>query len=78
VIESVIYGAIIEESSLTLTTGSISNQLSFSELGVDSLAIVSVIILIEDYFKIVITGKEISSMLFVSDLIDTVKRKQSG
>jgi len=74
-INNAVYEAIIEESAVDLTSSFVAAQSDFVSVGIDSLSIVSVIILLEDKYDITITGKEITALTSIQDLIILVESK---
>ncbi len=70
-----VYVAIEKESGNESKVAFIKEQISFEVVGIDSLSIVSVVILIEDEFNIVIKGKEISAATSIPKLIALVESK---
>jgi len=75
VIAHIVYKALSEESSNESPPEYVASQTRYDAVGIDSLSIVSAVILIEDRMGIQIQGKEISQATTIPMLVDLVQQK---
>jgi acyl carrier protein len=48
------------------------------ELGLDSVALVNLVVQIQDHFQVFLTNEELESVACVGDLLDLLQRKRGG